>query len=348
MEHEVRYCTTSDGVRIAYSVEGEGPPLLFCQFVYSFSVSHIVPTLDKALRQIGRGRRLIRYDVRGTGLSQREVNDLSPEADMRDMEAVVRAAGLTRFTILTAGNGGPRGIEYTALHPEEVAGLVLYGAFARVRDVYADGVLQGMAQLARANWELASHALGAVGIRRRDAQEGLRWAEMTRASITGETMARIIEQHADQDVTPLLNDIKCPTLVCHSVDNGHVPFALGQRMAALIPNARLVPLQGEDGGVFTDPEAAVDVIEEFLPAPLRATTESFRTSRNTPAALLTPRETEVLRLIAAGQTSKEISRNLSLSIRTVGRHITNIYNKVGARSRADATAYAVRHRIATE
>jgi DNA-binding CsgD family transcriptional regulator len=67
-----------------------------------------------------------------------------------------------------------------------------------------------------------------------------------------------------------------------------------------------------------------------------------------PAAPLTPRETEILRLIAAGQTSKEISRTLSLSIRTVGRHITNIYEKIGARSRADATAYAVRHRIATE
>lgn len=348
MEREVRYCTTSDGVRIAYSVEGEGPPLLFCQFIYAFSLSPIVPTLNKAIRQIGQGRRLIRYDMRGTGLSQREVDDLSPEADMRDMEAVVRAIAPERFTILSAGIGGLRAIQYIALHPEQVAALVLYGAFSRALDPFAAGVLQAFAQLARANWELASHALVAAGIRRQDEQEGLRWAEMLRNSITGETMARFIEAHADQDVTPLLTRIECPTLVCHSVDDAYVPFALGQRIAELIPNARLVPLQGEPGGVFTDPQSAVDTIDAFLPAPLRATTETFRESGDMPDAPLTPRETEVLRLLAAGQTSKEISRNLSLSIRTVGRHITNIYNKIGARSRSDATAYALRHGIATE
>jgi DNA-binding CsgD family transcriptional regulator/pimeloyl-ACP methyl ester carboxylesterase len=338
-------------VRIAYSVEGEGPPLLFLQFLYSFSTTHLVPTLDQALRRICRGRRLVRYDIRGSGLSQREVDDISPAADMLDMEAVVRAAGLERLTILAAGNGGPRGIQYSAHHPEEVTGLVLYGAFSSVRDAYGISV-EPFAQLARANWEVASHATVAVGIRRRDEQEGLRWAEMVRASIGGENYARYLEQHADQDVTSLLSCIKCPTLVCHSVDNGHVPFTLGQRMAELIPDACLVALDGEDGGVFTDPDAAVDAILNFLPAPLPLAPEPAIDVRpsvdGSSPSRLTPRETEVLCLIAAGQTSKEISRNLSLSIRTVGRHITNIYEKIGARSRADATAYAVRHRIATE
>jgi DNA-binding CsgD family transcriptional regulator len=161
-------------------------------------------------------------------------------------------------------------------------------------------------------------------------------------------MASILEAQAELDATHLLARVECPTLVVHSVDDSYIPFALGQHLAQAIPNARLVPLDGEPGGVFNNPQPAIDAMKSFLPVPLPAITRTFRAAAGVKASPLTPRETEILRLLAAGLTSKEISRNLSLSIRTVGRHITNIYNKIGARSRSDATAYAHRHGMATE
>jgi pimeloyl-ACP methyl ester carboxylesterase len=186
MEREVRYCRTSDGVRIAYCVEGEGPPLLFLHAVHSFSLSHLVPTIDRALGRFAAGRQLIRYDMRGTGLSQLEVDGFSPESDLLDMEAIVRAAGLERLAIIGVALGGPRSIHYAARYPDQVDRLVLYGTFSRVTDAFAPGILQAFAQLTRTNWEVASHAVLAAGLRSLDEQAARRWAEMLRKSITGE------------------------------------------------------------------------------------------------------------------------------------------------------------------
>ena len=265
MEREVRYCTTDDGVRIAYRVEGEGPPLLVVPlFIGSFSLFHLVPLLEDFMRQIGRGRQLIHYDVRGTGLSQQEVNDLSPAATLLDVEAVVRSLELKRFSLWGMAIGGPRAIEYAASHPRQVDKLILSGTFARLLDVFAREALQGFAQLARANWEVVSRTFADLGIRRHDEQEGLSWAEWYRKSITGETMAGFIDRHVELDVTHLLPRVKCPTLVLHFLSDPLYPFALGQRLAQAIPQASLVPLEGYLSGVSGYTQAEIDATQAFL------------------------------------------------------------------------------------
>lgn len=347
MKPVVRYCTTEDEVRIAYCVEGEGPPLFFCHYVYSFSLSHLVPTYDEAIQRIGRGRRLIRYDMRGSGLSQRDVDDLSPAAAIRDIEAVVQALQLERFTMLGAASGGGRAVEYAAIHPDRVAGLVLYEAYARLLDVFPRELLQSFVPLARADWRSATRSLTDIATRTRNPEEQAQWMDLIYKSTTGDTMARLVEAQAELDVGDLLSRVECPTLVCHSRNDVQWPFALGQRLAEGIPNARLVALEGDSGGPFTDPQSAIEAMDTFL----RELPESALALPETSGAAakpLTPRETENLRLVAAGLTSKEISQQLSLSIRTVGRHITNIYEKIGARTRAGATAYALSHRLTTE
>jgi DNA-binding CsgD family transcriptional regulator len=243
--------------------------------------------------------------------------------------------------------GGPRAIDYAARHPDQVERLVLYGTLSRPADVLTPSVLQAFAQLARTNWEVASHALLAAGVRSQDEQAARRWAEMLRKSITGEAMACFMEGHAGEDFTPLLEKIQCPTLVCHGVDDGYIPFALGRRLAELIPGASLLPFEGEAGSVFND-GATTEAIDAFLPRQLPAATPADSSVADARAPALTPRETEILRHLAAGRTSSEISSELSLSIRTVGRHITNIYTKIGARGRSAATSYAIRHGIARE
>jgi pimeloyl-ACP methyl ester carboxylesterase/DNA-binding CsgD family transcriptional regulator len=347
MEREVRYCTTHDGVRIAYRVEGDGEPLVLVHHLFSFSLAHLVPPYDEALRRFGRGRRFIRYDWRGTGLSQQEVADISPEAMLRDLDAVVRAVGEEQVTLLGVAFGGPRAISYAAHHPERVKRLILYAACARIADRIPAHVLRAVAQLARGNWDLASRALADTGTPRDVDGQGVRWAELIRRSVNGENAARILESHADLDVTDLLASVKCPALICHSLTDTEFPLSLGQRMAELIPDARLVPLDGASTGPFANARETIDALDYYLPAPRPDVfvEQPYTLSRR---VHLTPRETEILRLIASGNTSKAISRDLSLSIRTVGRHITNIYDKIGARTRAEATAYALRHGLTEE
>jgi DNA-binding CsgD family transcriptional regulator len=145
------------------------------------------------------------------------------------------------------------------------------------------------------------------------------------------------------DVTALLPKVQAPTLVMHRTGIGPITVAMAREMASTIPNARLllskgswiVPYFGDDS---QDIAAA---IRDFIATPSPAGASAPDVS----PSVLTRRETEVLTLIAAGRTSSEISAELSLSVRTVGRHITNIYGKIGARTRADATSYAIRHRL---
>jgi DNA-binding CsgD family transcriptional regulator len=173
----------------------------------------------------------------------------------------------------------------------------------------------------------------------------LRWARLIEESLTGETMARIMEAGAGLDVSHLLAGIECPTLVCHAHADPLWPVKCGLQLAEGIPNARFVALEGHEGGPFTNAQSAVDAIDSFL---LELFPENQKAPATTGKLPLTPRETDILRLIAAGLTSREMARRLSLSVRTVGRHITNIYDKIGARGRADATAYAMKHGISEE
>jgi DNA-binding CsgD family transcriptional regulator len=170
-----------------------------------------------------------------------------------------------------------------------------------------------------------------------------RWySDYIKQSITAEGLVAAYESISDIDVTELLPLVRAPTLVLARRASEVLPLDVARDLTAGIPNARLVPLEGT--GVIPYPdvmEQFVGAIKDFLaetPAPAAPAPPS-----DIDPSVLTAREREVLCLIAAGRTSSEISRELTLSVRTVGRHITNLYAKIGARTRADATAYAIRH-----
>src|SRR3990170_3684862 len=157
---EVRYCTTEDGVRIAYTMQGEGPPLLFCGGGFiSLSVQHLFPDDKPFMDRMGRGRQLIRYDMRGSGLSQRDVDDFSHDALVRDIEAVGRAAAAERCSVWASSLSGPRAIDFAARNPDKVHRLILYGTFTRPADVWSPEVAEGMVALATANWQVAAQTL---------------------------------------------------------------------------------------------------------------------------------------------------------------------------------------------
>ncbi len=268
MEREVRYCTTEDGVRIAYCVEGEGPPLVACPHLFeSFSLEHLFPQLQEIRRLLGEGHQVVRYDMRGTGLSQRDVANVSHKALVLDIEAVVKAAGVTRFALSGTAFSGARAIEFAVRHPESVTHLVLWGVSARFTDSAANSEeqLRAFGELARANWGVAVQAF--VDREFRESQQMpdsdlLGFAMLIRESVTGEMAINILEEMVNSsDVRALLPLVTVPTLVI----GREADLERGQELAANIPGAQLVLKMGRGTSfVLENSRYAIAAIHDFL------------------------------------------------------------------------------------
>ncbi|HEY8767344.1 MAG TPA: adenylate/guanylate cyclase domain-containing protein [Dehalococcoidia bacterium] len=246
-------------------MEGEGPPLVGCPHLFeSFSLEHLFPQLSEIRRLTGQGHRVVRYDARGTGLSQREVGDVSPTALVLDLEAVVKAAGVTRFALTGTGYSGARAIEYTVRHPEFVTHLVLWGAYGRFADFISDDQLRAFSELARANWSVAVQAF--VDREFRESQEMpdrdlLGFGKLMRESVTGEmAMNIILEMVKSSDVRALLPRVQIPTLVIAR----ETDIEVGQELALNIPDARFVVLGSGSSFVLENARPGIDAIHAFL------------------------------------------------------------------------------------
>ena len=270
MEREVRYCTTDDGVRIAYCVDGDGPPILFCPFfLESFALEGLAPELQSFMRRLGEGRQMVRFDMRGTGLSQRDVADFSHEALVGDLTAVVKAAGLRKVSVVGSGISGPRAIGYAVSHSRYVVNLVLLDTFATASEAMPLASIHGFAGLARGNWPIATRALADLWAGRDASDFGVRLSNLYERSTDGDVAARVLTEARDSsDVKSLLSSVRCRTLVAHHRKDGAFPFAGGQEIAAGIKNARFVPLDGPHAAsLFIDADRTLDLFNDFLGHP---------------------------------------------------------------------------------
>jgi class 3 adenylate cyclase len=273
---EIRYCTTDDGVRIAYTAQGDGIPLVMCPFfVEGFAIAEKAPEYMEFVDGLGRGRRLVRFDMRGTGLSHRDAGDFTLQALTLDIKAVARALKLRRFVLYGAGLSGPRAVAYAAANPRDVSNLVLYSTFVRPDDVMPVGASQGFVEIARANWAMAAQALVDLSGRERVSDLNVRAAQMLRDSATGETAAQLLEGgRATSDVSSMLGDVRAPTLVIQSTHTQLFRAEFGRELASGIPNAQLRLFEANFN--WLDPGAGTSVarmVDEFLgvqPAPIEA------------------------------------------------------------------------------
>ena len=352
MEPRIQYAKTKDGVSIAYWTLGEGRPLVY---MAGGPWNHIelwqVPECRRWYERLAPNRMLVRYDVRGTGLSDRNVADYSLEAQLLDVEAVVDRLGLDRFDLFGAADAGPVAVAYAARHPEHVARLVLWCAWARTSDITSPRI-QAWLGLIDQDWELMTDTCAHMVLGWAGGEIGRHAAERLRESVTREAAQAALAAMSRFDVTALLPQVKSPTLVLHRRDVPWFPVDVAGSLASGIQDARLTVLEGESTAPYLgDMEAAVSVIDEFLgegEKGKRATGQAAsleerskpRPAQSRPDSL-TKREVEVLRLVASGRTNNEIAEELFLSVRTVERHIGNIYGKIAARGRADATAYTL-------
>jgi pimeloyl-ACP methyl ester carboxylesterase/DNA-binding CsgD family transcriptional regulator len=346
----VRFCTARDGVGIAFAVHGSGPPIVRAStWLTHLEFDWDSPIWRHWLDALGAGHTLVRYDQRGCGLSDRTADDLSLDAFTGDLEAVVEAAEVDRFALLGISGAGPAAIAYAVRHPERVSHLVLYGTYSRGRlrqAVTPEQVeeVDTLISIVRVGWDRPNpsfrRAFTTLFVPDATPEQTAWFDEMQRVSATGEMAARLRRSRADVDVTGLAPRVSVPTLVLHARDDAVVPFEEGRRVAAMIPDARFVPLEGRNH-ILLEHEPAWG---EFL-SELRAflgTSAASSPEGTSELSGLSSRELEVLELVAAGLDNEQIASRLFLSVRTVERHLSNVYAKLGVSGKSARAAAAAR------
>jgi pimeloyl-ACP methyl ester carboxylesterase/DNA-binding winged helix-turn-helix (wHTH) protein len=275
-EHAVTFCRTPDGVNIALSSAGEGMPLIRTANWFNHLEYEWENPLRAPLAQFLTDRcRLIRYDGRGNGLSDRQVSDLSFEAFLADLDAVADAVQLSSYALLGVSQGAAIAIAHAARHPERVSKLVLHGGFAlgRKRRGSLDqaGIADATLGLMRHGWGDENSAfmrMFSALYMPHGTPEQIRWlAELQCNATSGDNAVRMLETWFEIDILDLLPKISAPTLVLHCRQDAAVPFEEGRRIAAAIPNSRLVVLES-DNHLPMQGEPAwpkfLDEIEAFL------------------------------------------------------------------------------------
>jgi pimeloyl-ACP methyl ester carboxylesterase/DNA-binding SARP family transcriptional activator len=268
---EVQFCTTSDGVRIAYACVGAGPPVVWAaHWMSHLAFSWESPIWRHWTEEFATDHAFVHYDERGNGLSDWEVPAFSVDAFVRDLEAVVDALGFDQFTLIGSSKGGPTAIAYAALHPERVSRLVLYGTFAqgaRVRgDDASDETRDAVIALVQQGWAKDTPAfrqlLTSFLLPDATAEEMGWFNDLQRISASAANASRLLRSLGDVDVVDYLPAITAPTLVLHCRDDSSTPFEQGRLIASRIPYARFVPLESRNHVLLPrDPAWSVFVSE---------------------------------------------------------------------------------------
>lgn len=342
---QIRFCTSPDGSRIAYAVTGRGPPLVYAPHW----LTHLEHDWESILRRpwltgLSRDRTLVRFDQRGNGLSDPSPPSFAFERWLEDLEAVVNAAGLERFDLFGASQGGAAAVAYAARHPEQVSRLVLYGAYPRGQlrrdeSPAAAEEAQALLSIVRMGWGRDDPAFRHVFTMKfmpdGTAEHRRAFDELARTCISSENAVRLLEEFFRIDVRREAEAVRCPTLVVHARHDLRVPHAEGRLLASLIPGARFVTLESRNHFLCDNEPAYATFLAEV---------RAFLAKRDAeaPAAFpgLTAREGEVLELVAHGLDNAQIAARLGLSEKTVRNNMSALFDKLEVENRAQAIVRA--------
>jgi pimeloyl-ACP methyl ester carboxylesterase len=267
MHQRIHFCLTSDDVRIAYAITGDGPPLVkAANWLTHLDHDWHSPVWHHWLTDLSRGRQLVRYDERGCGLSDWDLPEekASFETWVHDLEAVVDATGHEIVDLLGISQGAAVAVAYAARHPERVRRIVLYGSFARGRAVAADTeeqreIFRTHLQLARVGWghdtPVFRQVFSAQFMPSASRELWDAFNELQRLTTTPENAAKLMEVSGHIDVTDTAPQVRAPTLVLHARHDQRPPFAEGKLLASLIPNSRFVTLESDNHILLADEPA---------------------------------------------------------------------------------------------
>jgi pimeloyl-ACP methyl ester carboxylesterase len=323
----VQFFRAPRGCRIAYRTQGTGPPLVV---VPPWTTHLEAETALSGYRtfhdELSRHHTVVVYDRWGTGLSDRERDDFSLDADVEILAAVVDHFRLRRVALLGPSHGGVAAAAFAHHAPQLVSHLVLYGN--RSSALTSGGTWLALRELMLANWPVAAQSIAAVACRGAEPGDVEAFAGVLQAAASAETTVAFQDAAVHDDVAPLYGAIRVPTLVLHRRGDALVSVDEATVVAGRIPGARLEIL---------DDEAHVYCVGDVVTLAARIT--SFTAgAHGSASAQLSAREAEVLDLVVTGCTNAEVAASLVLSVRTVERHLLNAYTKLGVRGRSEAIA----------
>ncbi|MFL5769908.1 MAG: alpha/beta fold hydrolase [Chloroflexota bacterium] len=348
-DQEVRFCRAPDGTRLAYAIHGSGPPLV----VASCWLSHLQhdwqsPVWRHFLDDVGAMTTMLRYDERGFGMSDWAVDDFSVQARLSDLETVVDAAGLDRFILMGMSGGSGPAMAYAAAHPKRISRLILYGTVCGdpvVRTADEQAEEDTYRSMIRVGWAKPDPVFRRVFTTRfiPDATEAqLRWFDdLQRMSTSPENAVASRIGRQEVDIVADIPRITAPTLILQATGDRSTSFDNAVRVSGLIPDSRLVALDSRNHILLADEPAwatFVDEVAAFIEPDRRRWAAS-----DMPLDVLSPREREVLDHCAEGRTNEEIADELALSPRTIERHLSNIYLKLGVSGATARTAAVARY-----
>ena len=278
LAQELRFCRSSDGVRIAYATSGDAThPVLVKPANWLTHLSHDFdsPVWRHWVTELGRGRRLIRYDERGCGLSDHAAEDLSFDAWVRDLETVVDAEGVERFSLLGISQGCAVAIAYAVLHPERVEKLILYGGYAmgrhhRTYNPQEELEATLLRNLIGVGWGRDNPAFREVFgmlFLPGGTTEQWQWFSDLARTLPVHNALQILDMTHSIDVRPLCAQLDKPTLVMHAVGDAMIAFECGRTLASMIPRARFVPLDSRNHVLLANEPAwgvFLDEVRSFL------------------------------------------------------------------------------------
>ena len=344
----IRYLRTPDGVRLAWAEAGAGPVMIkAANWLTHLEYEWESPVWRHWIHFFSDHFRFVRYDERGCGMTDAKTGDLSLERWVEDLEGVIAAADPQGpFALLGISQGGPICVAYAVKHPERVSHLVLYGAYARGAfrrgDPDRESFYRAMIDLVRLEWGSDNPTFRQVFTSRfipGGTDEQLGWFnELCRKTLTPEIAAQLLESRGMLDVTALLGEIRTPTLILHARGDNVAPIAEGHILAAGIPGAQFIELDSKNHILLQNEpawERFCDEVQEFMGL------THVTSAENDAFVSLSAREREVLALITQGLGNAQIAERLSISEKTVRNHVSNVFDKLGVWTRAQAIVFAI-------
>lgn len=339
---EVRFAHVASGARIAWARHGVGPALVRVAH-WMTHVEHDLqsPIWQPWIERLGRRVQLVRYDERGCGLSSADQVPLGLDTAVEELEVVVEATGRRQVALLGMSGAAAPAVAYAARHPERVSHLVLLGGYThglmhRHPSAAQVEMHHTVVKLIELGWGQASAAVQQyfTGQMVPDAtlDQARALTEQQRLSCDGTRAAAIVEARVRLDVRAWLPQVRCPTLVLHASGDAVVPVELGRELAASIAGARFetlatrnhIPLPGTPAF-----ERLCESVGDFL-APAAA--------HGLPS--LTPRERELLTLVARGLDNLQIAAHMGLAHKTVRNALSKLYGQLDVEGRPQAVARA--------
>lgn len=351
MRQRIRYVVTDDQVQLAWAEIGRGPPLVKA----ATWLTHLQYDLESPIwahwiRFFGEHFRYIRYDERGCGMSDWQAGDLAQQRWVDDLEDVIDAAGIDRpVALLGISQGAATAIRYAVRHPRRVSHLVLYGGYAvggnKSDDPERRALYKAVMDVVGLGWGSDNPAFRQLFTARfvpQGSQAQIDWFnELCRRTTSAANASALLEARGNVDVRDVLAQVRVPTLVLHSSHDQVAPLSQGRLLASRIPGATFVQLDSHNH-VLLEHEPAWrefrDAVLEFTGQP--ATGEAADAAL---MAALTVRERNALGLLCEGRSNAQIAWQLGIAEKTVRNHVSNLYRKLGVRSRAEAIVLAHRH-----